>query len=169
MALISQVITSGSQATVTFSSLAGYTDLFFSITARDTSTGVSDSQIYVQINGDATSGNYTGAQQAAGLASAASATLIAATANGNAMGSAPGTSGNANAVGTTLLTIPNYLNTTFNKMMLSELAQFSGASPDNRTVIRTGTWKSTASITSVKFTAGTTAFLNGSIFNAWGR
>jgi hypothetical protein len=167
MVRLSQVVTSGSQATVDFTSISGsYTTLKVLIYAQDTAAGTSDSAIYLKVNNDGTSGNYTATQRSGAVNGGATVTTLAATANGSQAGLAPN-SGTTGSVGTNEVTIVGYASTTFNKNAMYCGHDFTTTA--NGSMQCGGfQWKSTAAITRLTFTAGGTAFTNGSIFTLYG-
>ncbi len=169
MTKIASVTTTGSQATVTFSSIpATYSSLMVIASGRDTAAGSTDVQPRIQVNGDNTAANYSPSQYVAGTSTTASAGSLASTTAGSPICSMPGTSANANAVGHMTLTIPNYAQTTFHKPMSATSLVTSGAGPTQSQYVFGVVWKSTAAINSLKFTAGNTAFVDGSVFTLYG-
>lgn len=161
------VVTSGSQSTITFSSIANTAkDLLLVFSGRDTATGSSDLSARLMVNGDTTSGNYSAVVYTLGNASAAASGTIAASSAGVALLYCPGTSGNANAMGTCEIRIPNYAGTTFQKPMHSYGFECPGSSlfVANRGCV----WKSTAAISSLTITAAGTAFVDGTTATLYG-
>lgn len=168
--LIARAVTSGSQATVTFSSIPQYfTDLRVVVLGRDTinSPGLNFSLLF---NGDTTAGNYTSTAQT-GVTNNGTGFLnsIASSAAGCAIGRLPGVFSNAAAVGSTEILIPVYSGTVFQKIVQSVSGDHYGTDGLNTVVVRAFTWKSTAAITSMTFTVGGTAFLDGSVISLYGR
>ncbi len=166
---IASVTTTGSQATITFSSIpATYTNLMLEVTGQDTSNAVSASNMYMLFNGDTTSGNYSLMQQHGAFATTGFSTQIASSANGCAIGYLPGNNLIATAVGSSVIYIPHYANTVFYKMVRSSTCEHRGTGNNQGTAQREFTWLSTAAINSITLTAGTTAFLDGSIATLYG-
>jgi hypothetical protein len=66
------------------------------------------------------------------------------------------------------ITLINYANTSFHKTVRNSGFVLSGASP-TLTVYEVGwVWKNTAAITTLLFTAGGTAFVDGTTFTLYG-
>lgn len=169
MVLISSVTTSGSQSTVTFSSIPGtYKHLQIDYICRDTASGSGLIGLWLQMNSDNTSSNYTSEQFQDGFGSTNLSGTDAAGSNGAFAGLSAGTSGLATAFATGTIWINGYAQTTFHKMVqFNSAAYYSGPA----TRVRQGmfVWKSTSAITTLKFTSAATAFLDGSIFSLYGK
>lgn len=166
---IAQVVTSGSQATVSFSSIpSGYTNLQVVITARDTSNAVNDVEIRLQINGDNTAANYTDTQYLSSAAGSSSSAVNTPTVNGCWIGAIPGTSLIANSLGIVNILIPSYSGTTFQKLVQSYASENYTTAANLANYLMSFQWKNTAAISSLLFTSGGTAFLNGSVFTLYG-
>jgi hypothetical protein len=167
---IAQVVTSGSVATITFSSIAGtYTDLKILLHGRDTAAGSNDLQVRIKINSDATSGNYLSSQYLYNNStSTASATTLAASAAGAVIATIPGSSGLATAVGSSEITINGYAGTTFHKTIRALNSEYSGNAVPLFNFWIASVWKSTAAITDIVLTAGGTAFLDGTTATLYG-
>ena len=164
---LAQTVTTGSATTVDFTSISSaYTNLKVLIYAQDTTAGTSDSAIYLKVNNDGTSGNYTATQRTGAVNGVAVVNTNAATANGSQAGLMPN-SGTTSSVGLTEVTIAGYTSTTFNKDVIYTGYDFTTSGNGS---IQSGgfQWKSTAAITRLTFTAGGTAFTNGSIFTLYG-
>ena len=160
---IAEVVTSGSQTTVVFSSIAGtYRHLRIIYQARDTTTASGPLTAKLQINNDTTAGNYVGGNYnyngSYGTTSGAS--------TGNDIAECPGKLSSANAQGSGEIVIANYAGTTFQKSVSSRSYLYSGAA--QALAVRGFTWASTSAITDLKFTAPGTAFENGSTFTLYG-
>lgn len=80
----------------------------------------------------------------------------------------PGVSGLSTAVGATDIIIPNYAQTTFFKAVISTSFGMFTVTPTVATYVLGFVWLSTAAITTLTFTAGGTAFVNGSTFTLYG-
>jgi hypothetical protein len=169
MVRLAQVVTTGSQSTASFSSIPGtYTNLKIMVSGNDTKNTVGDVQIRMQINGDNTAANYSSSQFDDTSGGAAGAGAVASTTAGSTVCSIPGISGNANAVGSGDITILNYRQTTFHKVVQATSMVLSTATP-TLTIYNLGwVWKSTAAVTSLIFSAGGTAFTNGTTFTLYG-
>jgi hypothetical protein len=124
--------------------------------------------IRLQINGDTTTSNYNNRQLLSGAGVAVTANTNAPTADGCEILLIPGTNANANAFGWGEVTIPMYAATAFHKGISGTGAETFGATPTIPVFMRAFVWKSTAAITSLKFTAGGTAFVDGSVFTLYG-
>lgn len=169
MVRLGQVVTTGSQSTITFSPIpATSTDLRLVLSGRDTSNAVGDTNVLLQVNGDATAGDYSAVQQQGSFGGTAlNGSGPTPTTSGVGIGLIPGTSGNANAIGCVDILVPNYRGTAFQKLIQS-LSSESYGSGSGAIAKRSALWKSTAAITSLKLTAGGTAFVNGTTATLYG-
>jgi len=139
------------QASVTFNSFSGYTDLVVAVNGTMSSTG----NFYVQFNGD-TSSNYSVTEMYGDGASAVSARYSSQT---YAFCGLLGT-----AQGNAILNIQNYANTSTYKTFLAR-----GNYPSGYVIARVGLWRSTAAITSMTFAqASGFTFQTGSTFTLYG-
>lgn len=170
MERISQVVTTSSATTITFSSIPGtYTNLRLILTGRDTQTSAGSFSMHCKINSDGTAGNYTNTQILYGAGSSATATSSnAATTDGAMCGNFPGVNGNANAVGTVCLEFDGYAQTTFYKVVRATEAQYYGSGPTLETWSFMFAWKSTAAITTLVISKGSTAFVDGTTATLYG-
>ena len=167
MVRLAQVVTSGSQSTITFSSISGaYSQLKIVLVGRD--TGGASGNMRLQINGDSTSGNYTASAENQTTNAANAAGNIAATSNGGFIGVIPGNTGDAAAVGYIEVTLPAYSQTTFQKPVFATYCDKRSLTAGIESGYAGWVWKSTSAITSVTFTAATTAFVDGSIATLYG-
>lgn len=166
---LGQVVTSGSQATITFSSIpATSTDLRLVLSGRDTDSAVGDTNVFLQVNGDATAGDYSAVQQQLSVGGTAlNGSGPTPTASGVGIGFIPGTSGNANAIGCVDILIPNYRGTAFYKL-IQALSSESYGSGSGAIAKRSALWKSTAAVSSLKITAGGAAFVDGTTATLYG-
>lgn len=163
---LDQIVTSGSQATVDFTSISGsYQALLLIWDAQDTTAGTNGSTITMKVNNDGTSGNYTSSQRAAAIGGFDLSTTNAATGTGGQIGFIPN-AGNTGMTGSGSLKIVNYAGTTFHKRIVGEWGDDDGINAGFVSVF-TWRWKSTAAITRLTVTAGT-AFTNGSVFTLYG-
>lgn len=164
--LLSTITTSGSQATASFSAISqSYKHLRIIITGRDTSSGVGTVDAYMKINGDATSGNYISSQFAGGFGTTSNINTTASTAAGMAIYLLPGTNSQANAVSSSQILIPNYVGTTFQKVVQGLTFSYGSIN-----LVRQygGIWSNTAAITELVFSTGGTAFADGSVLSLYG-
>jgi len=169
--LIQKIVTTASQSAVTFSSIPGtFTDLLVIFSGRDTSASVAVSPLRMILNADTTASNYTTTNYVEGFNGTASSGGLASTSAGAYIAYCPGTSSNANAIGTASISIPNYSGTIFQKIVMgtNTVVFNSGTTAGMACDVRTFRWANTAAITSITFNAGTTAFLNGTTFTLYG-
>ena len=169
MVKIAKVVTTSSQATIAFNSIAGtYTDLLLVISGRDTNAGVASAGLMIGFNSDTTAGNYTSSNYVEGSASAATSGTHAAATTGCYIGYIPGTLNSAQAVGVVRIEIPNYAGAVFHKIMQSQTYEDLANGSSLATDILGAKWKSTAAITSILLTAGGTAFVDGTTATLYG-
>lgn len=163
-----QIICSASQSSATFSSIPTTgSDLKLTITGRDTSTTVADSPIYIQINGDTTSSNYTNTRQEVyGTNTSVGADRANGSSNGAPVGSLPGTLNNSNAVGSTEITFVGY-RSGFYKKFQSLSGSYANSSDAQTMSMCTAVYKSTSPIGSIKVTPGGSAFTNGTVLTMY--
>lgn len=168
LALISTVVTSGSQSTVTFSSIATtWTKLLIEIQGRDTTAGTSNVDVYIMFNGDNTAANYDAAMFLSGNSTTASSGNLTVTAKGIPASALIANGATAGATGYSVIEIPNYHDTTWWKVFMSRSYNRIGTTPTKVFYDEMGTWKNTAAITSVTISA-TLAFVNGTIVSLFG-
>ncbi len=160
MVRLSQVVTTGSQSTITFSSISSaYTNLEIVICGTDTQAGSSTPNFRAQFNGDSTSGNYSSQTFINGNGSSASSGTNAASGAGGVCGFL------AQASGTPVVNrilIPSYSATTFTKVLMHNSAG------NGLTTTGTFRWNKTAAINAIVFTAGGTAFTDGTTATLYG-
>lgn len=150
--LIQSQTLSSSQSTVTFSSIPqGFTDLTYIIYTNGT-TGAPNS--FIQLNGDS-GGNYSATQLYA-TGSAGGASLRFANGTSTYAGTADGRS-------VLKGDFMDYSNTTTYKTVIVHGGTADGSYID----LNVGLWRSTAAITSITFSAGT-SFAAGSTFKIYG-
>src|SRR5262245_39471244 len=84
MTQLAQIVTSGRQTTVDFTSISGaYSMLVLGWIAQDSGAGTSTDGVYLKINNDGTAGNYTSTtRNGSQNASATAGPVISATSNG---------------------------------------------------------------------------------------
>jgi hypothetical protein len=165
---LSKQVVATATATISFSSIpAGYSSLKIVLTGRDTNSASGELATFLQINGDGTAANYTLTQGIQGISSttgagAGAALVIGSTTSGGCVGSIPGTSGLATAVGSSEILIPNYAGTAFHKIVRTSYSDFYGSSTPSRDTAEVSfLWKSTAAIDSLVLVAGGTSFAVG--------
>lgn len=170
MVRIGKIVAKGSPVTLAFSSIPqGYTDLKIIFIGRDTATGSTDLAVRIKINGDATSGNYQASQLVYNnTATTAVGITVAASSAGADIARAPGTSGQANAMGAADILLPGYSGITFFKPIISNSLEFSGNAVVIFNMSIKSVWKSTAPITDIVLTAGGTAFVDGTTATLYG-
>jgi hypothetical protein len=171
MVRLAQVVTAASQATVTFSSIpATYTSIKVIATGRDTNAGVNDTNVRLLFNGDTTAADYMDTQQIGSSNGSTFSGSVAQTTAGCVIGFIPGTLTSANAFGSLEVTIPYYAQTTFFKSAFGVVGEQWGQTSVGNTTVGTRwfSWLNTAAVNAMTFTAGGTAFTNGSIFTLYG-
>lgn len=168
LTLIQEVVTSGSQADVTFSSIpATYRDLEICIRGRGTTAAV-EIPIHLQFNGD-TAANYHAAVGVADGVSCTSAQNLSQTAMERLM-DIPAASATASYAGSGVIVIGNYRGTTFFKSACGLSGQSrSSASQGTRAEIGGGIWLSTAAINAVKVFPAAGAWVDNSVVSLYGR
>lgn len=167
MTRIAKVVTSGSAATIAFAAIPQtFSELRLVLTGRDTASGIGSSYPSLRINGDSTSGNYTSAQYMQGIAGSVFAGTDVPSSVGAKIGILPGTSSDATALATITVTLPEYAGTVFQKMVSANCA--AAYSLPLVAEQRAWKWKSTAPITDLLVTAGTTAFVDGTAATLYG-
>lgn len=165
---LSQVVTSGSQASVDFTGISGsYNSLKLIWICRDTNAGTSSQVLRMRINNDSTSGNYTTANRSGGQNGSAFGNTNSATSNGAQIGFIIEGGNSAGIAGTGETTIVAYANTTWHKRVFSVFG--SDDASTNVTVASSSfRWKSTSAITQITMYTDGTAFANGSVFTLYG-
>ena len=145
----------GSQATITFSSISGsYTDLVLIVNATVTSSGY---DLGIQLNGDSGS-NYSqtilyGTGSAAGSARGANQAKAYVTYYG----------GIGTVQGNQVIQLMNYSNSTTYKTLITRANR-----ADSGTDAVVNLWRNTAAITSIALNIGGTNFASGSTFTLYG-
>lgn len=163
---IAEVVTSGSQATISFGSIpATYRNLEMVVSGRVTTAGVAVTNLLLQFNGD-TGANYdsnrwTRFGQATFRASTSAViTEIAAATNAT------------NVATSSTLFIPEYRGTTFQKTFSAVSAGKVGASADSDItgmVQGAGFWRSTSAISSILLSIVSGNFVDGSVASLYGK
>ena len=168
---IAQVVTTSGQSSVTFSSIpGGYTDLQISFTGRVTASA-NDEWMFLQINGDSNSSNYTYSSFQYIIYSWSGVSLIAPTTNGMWALVAGGVGNNANALTHGEYIIPLYSSTAFYKKVAGNCSTtFDQNNNFNENFMTfSAMWLSTAAITSLVFSVPGYTFEVGSTFTLYGR
>lgn len=151
-----------SQATVTFNSFSGYTDLVIIVSARNTSGGGGDTSLNMIVNSDS-GANYS-FTQLYGNGSAASSNRASNTNNYGGAGRVVNGASTANYFAANVIQLNNYANTTTYKTFITR-----GNTAESYAYSSVGLWRSTAAITSVTFSDGGGAnFATGSTFTLYG-
>jgi hypothetical protein len=163
--LVSEVVTSGSQASVTFSSIsATWRDLIVVVRGRSAVAALND-EIRMQFNSDTASNYWTQLFDYDNGASGA----IPVNETSVRIGIMTGNTGTANTSSMSEARIGDYRGTTFEKATIATSSAQWGAS--NSTMygrLAAGHWRSTAAITSVKVFPGTGPFLDGTVVSLYG-
>ena len=165
---IQQIVTAASQATVDFTSIAAtFSSLLVEWISRDTQAGTGVVGIDLKINNDGTSGNYTSVFRSGSQNAVAVVSNIAAAATGVQIGAHPQDGNTAGMAGTGTVKIIGYASTTWHKRVLAHFGQ-DDATSNGLTSFHNARWKSTSALNRLTFTAGGTAFKDGSIFTLYG-
>lgn len=166
--LISEVITAGSQASITFSSISGsYRDLILRVRGRG-DTSATTTTVAVQFNGD-TGNNYNIINIYFAATGTTVSGAVAAPSGSDQIGLIPAATATASYMGTIEALIAGYSQTTFFKVIHSRYDAFYGTFNISQIFgIFGGTWANTAAITSVKVSLTAGNFVNGSIVSLYG-
>lgn len=169
------VKTSGSQTTIAFSSIPqNYNDLIFVLTGADTNTGTNENNVRLLLNGDTTSTDYntTIVDQTIGDTAVVSnaGTAIAPSSAGGVCAFIPGTSGLSTAFGESEIRITQYSGSAFNKMVRgSPTDNFFNTTNRIDVADSAFVWNVPSPVVSALFTAGGTAFVDGTVCVMYGR
>lgn len=167
---LGKVVCSGSQATITFSSIPQtHTDLKIVLSGRATGA-VAAIGVYIKFNNDGTAGNYLSAQEAVGQATVMTAQQLASTTNGSIIGYAAGTTNTAHPLTNLEVLIPNYTGSTFEKGYTS-LAMLNHLSNTATSQVQMwgGQWIGTpASISRIDLTIASGSFMDGTTATLYG-
>lgn len=164
--LIESVILTGSQASITFSSLGTYSSTYkhlqIRMIARD-ARAVDINNAFLRFNGDTTT-NYSYHLL---VGNGSTVTSDAGVSNDSAVaGGSVGASGTANAFAPSVVDILDPFSTTKNKTVRSLTGQNSSASTIR---LWSSNWRSTASVTSINiYPSSSTGFVSGSRFSLYG-
>lgn len=166
---IQQIVTTGSQATVDFTSIPGtYSSIEFWWISRDTQGGTGVVGFDITMNNDTTAANYTSVFRIGSQNASAVVSNIAASTKGVQIGAHPQDGNTAGMCGTGSVVIVGYASTTWHKRALANFGQ-DDASSNGLCSQHTARWKSTTAVTRVTFNTEGTAFKDGSIFTLYGR
>lgn len=164
---LDEIVTSGSQATVDFTSISGaYRILKIFFVSADTQAGTASVVMRVRINNDTTSGHYTAAQYEGEQGGSGVHTTMAASSGGVFVCGNP-QSGNSSISNNGELMLVQYANTSWHKRIHTQCSYDDGT-VGLSTFSLSARWISTAAITRVTFTTDGTAFANGSVFTLYG-
>jgi hypothetical protein len=165
--LISEVVTSGSQASVAFASIpATYRDLLVVVRGRMTGATVVDF-VRLQFNSDATSGHYLVELLSCANTAVAGAPLLTDTSG--VAGDLPGASATAGYCGLSIIRIGDYRGTTFFKDWVANwTAPNTNTAAAQRIGQHGGTWISTAAINAITVFVGSGNFVDGSVVSLYG-
>jgi len=164
---ISETVTSGSQSSVTFSSIPGtYRDLLVVVTGRSTVSAL-NADVAIRFNGD-TGSNYDHILQAQNNTGVAGGAAVTQTFG--RMGWLVGATGPANLRSSGKITIYDYASTTFYKQWSSE-EQYLRQGTTAGSVFAgsyVGDWRSTAAITSITVFPDSGNFVDGTVATLYG-
>jgi hypothetical protein len=167
VSLITETVTSGSQASVTFSAIAAtYRDLLVVVRGRH-NTAATTVDIFLRFNADS-GANYHNQQHhsyGTGIVAAQQVTQTQAK-----IGNLPGNSATANYAGTIQLRIGDYRGTTFYKSVVAQWANSYGSGGFTQGVgVNAGLWASTSAITSVEVRGDADYFVDGTVISLYGQ
>ena len=164
LTLISEVITSGSQASVTFSSIPSvYRDLIIKVRGRSTGSGVNPA-MSLTVNGDSAA-HYQN-EWVNWTSNAGSATQDGAQTTSFVLPYFTGAGASANYSGFIEIELPDYRGTTFYKTIFSKGGGSLGTGTYTQQLgFRAGSWSSTSAISSATIAGG---FVDGSVVSLYG-
>lgn len=165
--LIQEVVTSGSQASVTFSSISSsYRDLLIIVRGRGTNAST-NVQARIQFNGD-TGANYQ-FENTNWTSTVGSATQSTGQTFLQMASQLPGASATANYCGNASMRVFDYRGTTFYKSIFSEGGASLGTGASTQQVgLYGGIWSSTAAITSILVSLNAGNFVDNSVVSLYG-
>lgn len=169
---IATSVAPGGTNQITISSIpATYTDLVVSFFGKSDSTTFGDISIFLQLNGDTATANYTSSYFILGNGTTVSSGTITPTGNGCSILYGPGSSLTPNNLGGGEILLPGYSNTSFgNKVIQSFSSERYNATSSFLLANRAFEWISGANaINQLRFTMATGNFAAGSTFNVFGR
>jgi hypothetical protein len=165
---IAQIVTSGSQATVDFTSIpGGYSALIVEFFARDTQGGTNSNVMRVRLNNDATSGNYTAASYVGFQNTGGISGTVAASASGVFCAGLPQDGNTAGITNAYRLHLTGYADATFHKRILS-IGCYEDGTTNLTQLTHSARWQSAAAINRITFLTDGTAFKDGSTFTLYG-
>lgn len=166
--LLDEVVTSGSQANVAFSSIpSGYRDLIVRVRGRSDAAGVTNAQALIQFNGD-TGANYSTESYFAFDVAGSGAQLTGQTSA--AVGFLPAATATAGHSGFCDVRIADYEGTTFFKALVSTFAASLGTASFSQGVGNfSGQWLSAAAINAVEVILSAGNFVDGSVVSLYGQ
>lgn len=164
---LGKVVTASSATSVDFSTISsGYTHLVVRYLARSgqaaTATGM-----FVKINNDATSGDYTSTQYTFIQNTVTTSGLSSATSSGVFVNNISGTSLTSLYPSTGTVEFINYSNGTFYKAF-QQTGSYGVAGVANTLLLSSATWISAAAINELTFNLSGQAFVDGSTFTLYG-
>ena len=164
--LINEIVTSGSQATVSFSSISSaYRDLEIRVRARGTAAAT-NAFVLARFNGD-TAANYDWEDLHAFGSTVSAVQAVADTSL--FLSIIPAASAPANAAGVIDTVIADYRGTTFYKALTSRSAVQIGTGGSTQGAYLTGgLWRSASAINSITILLGAGNFVNGSVVSLYG-
>lgn len=167
LVLISEVVTTGSQATVAFSSISSaYRDLEIRVRARGTASAT-NAFVLARFNGD-TGANYDWEDMHAFGSTVSAVQGVADTSL--FLSIIPAATAPSNAAGIIDTAIADYRGTTFYKALTSRSAVQIGTGGSTQGAYLTGgLWRSTSAITSITILLGAGNFVDGSVVSLYGR
>lgn len=167
--LIGEVVTTGSAADVTFSSIPStFRDLEIRVSGRGNAAGVTNIGLQVQLNGD-TGANYdyafaesNGAGGTAFSGAAAQTSLF--------IGRLTAATAPADVAALVTAELGNYPGTTFEKAIVSRSGHklINSATGANQ-LAAGGSWRSTAAVTDIKVFPASSTFVDGTVVSLYGR
>ena len=169
MTKIAQVVCSGSQSAVTFSSIPNtYTDLL--ITSLNRQTGATTPVlVYIKFNSDGTSGNYVAHRlYSDGVGTTAAGSDPASTASGGPCFYSSGSANATHPAAAVRIEIPGYASTFLEKEYLCGGAVTFNTSNGVSSGQIAGGWFSATAINRIDLTITSGSFLNGSVFTLYG-
>lgn len=168
LALISEVVTAGSQASVTFSAIpATYRDLEIHIRGRGTAAATS-AAVQLQFNGDVAN-HYTIANLFSGATGSTASIAQASTSSSLQIGILPAATATASYAGVMRAVIGDYRGTNFFKSTISDYNGYYGAAVNQIMGLFGGSWSSTAAINSILVFLNSGSFVNGTVVSLYGR
>jgi hypothetical protein len=165
---LAQVTTSGSQSSVTFSSISSaYSDLIILVAGRSTDSIGNNNFVYVQCNSD-TGTNYSTEKQYSydsntGVGQTTATTSLL-------MGYVPNAGATTNHAGSCEAVIPNYKGTTFYKNMIATMGVSLGTGGYTQgTGVFGGTWLNTSAINALVVYPSGGSWADGTVVTLYGR